>query len=157
MSFGRAFDLVIGHEGGLVDDPKDPGGITRFGISQRAYPGEDIPNLTLERAKQLYRRDYWDAIKGDQLPEPLGLCLFDFAVNSGVSQAIRTLQRMLDVTVDGVLGPATLGRALAMDRTVLVTWLQAERLLLLTKLPTFERFGRGWTRRVISTAIEACS
>jgi lysozyme family protein len=155
VSFNRAFELVIGHEGGYVDHPADPGGSTKFGISKRQYPNEDIPNLTLERAKQLYRRDYWDAIKGDQLPAPLALCLFDMAVNSGVSQAIRTLQRAVDVHVDGILGPGTLGKALSMQPGILVTYLQAERLLFLMKLPTFQTFGKGWTRRVISTAIES--
>jgi lysozyme family protein len=157
VSFERAFELVIGHEGGLVDDPKDPGGLTNFGISKRQYPAEDIANLTLDQARSIYKRDYWSAIKGDQLPPPLALCLFDLAVNSGVSAAIRMLQKTLDVPVDGILGPGTLGKALAMDIKTLVVRLQADRLLFLSQLPTFSRFGKGWTRRVISTAIEACA
>lgn len=155
MSFQRAFDMVISHEGGLVDDPDDPGGLTKFGISQRAYPGEDIRALTRQRAAELYRRDYWSALKGDQLPEPLGLCLFDMAVNSGVSQAVRTLQRAIDVPVDGILGPGTLGKALALPTPMLVAYFQAERVLFLATLPTFTKFGRGWARRVLTTAIEA--
>src|SRR5689334_6646940 len=119
--------MVIGHEGGLVDDPRDPGGLTRYGISKRAYPGEDIQNLTLERAKELYRRDYWAPIKGDELPNALGLCLFDMAVNSGPAQAIRTLQRAIDVPVDGIIGPGTLGKALGLPAEILVTYFQAER------------------------------
>lgn len=157
MSFDAAFDMVIGHEGGLVDNPADPGGLTKYGISQRAYPGEDIRNLTLERAKELYRRDYWTSIKGDQLPQALALCLFDMAVNAGVSQAVRTLQKAIDVPVDGILGPGTLGKALAMPEHILVAYMQAERILFLVSLPTFRDFGRGWTRRVVSTAIEACA
>lgn len=156
MSFQRAFDLVIGHEGGLVDDQDDPGGLTKFGISQRAYPGEDIRALTREMAGEIYRRDYWAAIKGDQLPEALALCLFDMAVNSGVSQAVRTLQRAIDVPVDGILGPGTLGKALSLPTEILVAYFQAERVLLLAGLSTFGKFGRGWTRRCFSTAIEAC-
>lgn len=157
MSFDTAFEIVIGHEGGLVDNPADPGGLTKFGISQRAYPGEDIRNLTLERAKDLYRSDYWTPIKGDQLPQALALCLFDMAVNAGVSQAVRTLQKAIDVPVDGILGPGTLGKALSLPEKILVPYMQAERILFLVSLPTFRDFGRGWTRRVISTAIEACA
>jgi lysozyme family protein len=157
VRFRRAFDMVIGHEGGLVDDPDDPGGLTQFGISQRAYPGEDIRGLTRERAGELYRRDYWAPIKGDQLPEALALCLFDMAVNSGVSQAVRTLQKAIDVPVDGILGPGTLGKALALPTEILVAYFQAERVLFLASLSTFNKFGRGWTRRAFSTAIEAVS
>lgn len=157
MSFEHAFDMVIGHEGGLTDNPADPGGLTKYGISQRAYPGEDIRNLTLARAQELYRRDYWDPIKGDQLPNELALCLFDMAVNSGVAQAVRTLQKAIDVPVDGILGPGTLGKAIGMHPTILVSNMQAERLLFMAKLPEFATFGRGWARRVISTAIEACA
>ena len=155
MSFDRAFETIVGHEGGLVDDPRDPGGLTKYGISQRAYPSEDIRNLTLERARELYRRDYWTPIKGDQLPEALSLCLFDMAVNSGPPQAVRTLQRAIDVPVDGILGPGTLGKALSLPTEILVAYFQAERVLFMSKLPEFAAFGRGWTRRVISTAIEA--
>lgn len=157
MSFERAFDMVIGHEGGLTDNPADPGGLTKYGISQRQYPGEDIRNLTMARAQELYRRDYWGPIKGDQLPNELALCLFDMAVNSGVAQAVRTLQKAIDVPVDGILGPGTLGKALSMQAEILVTYFQAERVLFMAKLPEFATFGRGWTRRVIETAIEACA
>jgi lysozyme family protein len=159
MSFDRAFTMVTDstHEGGLVDDPRDPGGLTKYGISQRAYPGEDIRNLTLERAKELYRRDYWSPIRGDQLPDALALCLFDMAVNSGPTQAVRTLQHAIDVPADGILGPGTLGKALSMPAVILVAYFQAERVLFMSKLPEFATFGRGWARRVISTAIEACA
>jgi lysozyme family protein len=156
LSFERAFDMVIGHEGGLVDHPDDPGKLTKFGISKRQYPDVDIANLTREDARLIYRRDYWDAIKGYQLPEALGLCLFDMAVNSGVSQAVRTLQRAIDVPVDGILGPGTLGKALSLPPPILVAYFQAERVVFLAGLPTWKTFGRGWTRRTFSTAIEAC-
>lgn len=157
MSFERAFEVIIAAEKGYVNDSRDAGGETKYGISKRSYPGEDIPNLTLERAKELYLRDYWRPIRGDQLPESLALCLFDMAVNSGVPQAVRTLQRAIDVPVDGILGPGTLGKALSLPTEILVSYFQAERVLFMSKLPEFPTFGRGWTRRVISTAIEACT
>lgn len=157
MSFERAISSILGHEGGYVNDPSDPGGETRFGISKRSYPSEDIKNLTRERAIELYRRDYWTPIKGDQLPPALALCLFDMAVNSGVAQSVRTLQKAIDVPVDGILGPGTLGKALSLPAPILVAYFQAERVLFMSKLPEFATFGRGWTRRVISTAIEAAA
>lgn len=155
MSFDRAFEHVIAVEGGLVEHPADPGGLTKYGISQRSYPGEDVRNLTLSRAKELYRRDFWDRVRGDELPPAVAICLFDYAVNSGVSQAIRTFQRCLGVVADGVFGPATLAAARAREPRSLVIDLQAERLLFLSRLVTWDDFGRGWTRRVISTALEA--
>lgn len=155
MSFDAAFKHIIEVEGGLVEHPNDPGGLTKYGISQRAYPGENIRELTLERAKEIYRRDYWSRIRGDELPAGVGLCLFDYAVNSGVSQAVRTLQRVLGVTIDGSFGPATLAAVMARPTRALIVDLQAERLLFLARLTTFDTFGRGWTRRILSTALEA--
>lgn len=154
-AFDRAFAAVIGHEGGYVNDPNDPGQETKFGISKRAYPKEDIAALTLERAKELYRADYWDRLKADELPEWIALPLFDFAVNSGVYTATRALQRALGVKADGELGPQTRAAITAADRHDLVVSLHTERLLYLALLPTFKAFGRGWTKRVILTAIEA--
>jgi lysozyme family protein len=155
MSFELAFEHVIGHEGGYVNDSRDPGGETKFGISKRAYPGEDIKNLTKERAFELYRADYWSRIRGDELPDGIALCLFDYAVNSGVSQAIRTLQRAVGTEVDGRFGPATMAALKARQPRSLIVDYQSERLLFLSRLTTFDTYGRGWTRRVISTALEA--
>ena len=78
--FERAFDLLMESEGGYSDDPADPGGETNFGISKRAYPKEDIRFLTLERAKEIYKRDYWDAIRADDLPYPINILIFDAAL-----------------------------------------------------------------------------
>lgn len=148
MSFERAFEQVIGHEGGYVDHPDDPGGATKFGISRRAYPGEDIASMTLDRARLLYRRDYWYPIRGDALPEAVAIQVFDAAVNHGVRQAVRMMQRALGVEDDGVIGPVTLiamGRA---DDHQFVARFNAERLLFYTDLPTWGAFGKGWARRV---------
>jgi lysozyme family protein len=155
MSFDLAFEHVINIEGGYVNDPHDPGGETRYGISKRAYPNVDIKQLTLAEAKEIYRRDYWSRIRGDELPAGIALCLFDYAVNSGLSQAIRTLQRSLGVTADGDFGPATMAALKARNARTLIVDFQAERMLFLTKLDTFSTYGRGWSRRVISTALEA--
>ncbi|HEU4600511.1 MAG TPA: glycosyl hydrolase 108 family protein [Steroidobacteraceae bacterium] len=154
-AFDEAFRVVIGHEGGLVDDPRDAGGLTKYGISQRQYPGEDIRNLTLERAKELYRRDYWARVRGDELPFPAALALFDYAVNSGVETAIRGAQKALNLKVDGILGPITFAAIDNAEPEDFVSALQAERLLYLARLTSWDTFGRGWARRIVKTAIEA--
>lgn len=152
-AFDRALALVLRHEGGLVDDPRDPGGLTNLGISQRAYPNVDIRSLDQAGAGAIYRRDYWDAIKADQLPEGLAICVFDAAVNMGVDRAIRLLQKACSVQVDGILGPNTLRAASRLPDAV--ARFSAERALAYTGIRNFDIYGRGWLRRTISTAMEA--
>jgi len=86
-NFDRAFQLVIGAEGGYVNDPSDAGGETKYGISKRAYPDTDIKSLTLDDAKEIYKQDYWNAVQGDDLPDRLDIVMFDCAVNQGVGAA----------------------------------------------------------------------
>jgi lysozyme family protein len=155
MDFDTAFQRVIGHEGGYVNDPRDPGGETKFGISKRAYPQESIGGLTLTRAKELYRRDYWGPAGCDAVPAGVRYALFDLAVNSGVTAAVKMLQRAAGVTDDGILGPRTIAAASSMPASRLVARLCAERLKLMTDLKNFDTFGRGWTRRVLSILQEA--
>ncbi|MFM1990200.1 MAG: hypothetical protein RJA99_3157 [Pseudomonadota bacterium] len=148
MDFNEAFDRVIGHEGGYVNDPRDPGGETKFGISKRAYPSEDIKNLTLERARQLYRRDYWDRGGIQNLPPFARFDVFDVAVNSGISAAVRMLQRAVGVADDGVVGPKTLAAVGYTRPEIFRARFAAERLDFYASLPTWPAFGRGWARRV---------
>lgn len=160
MSFGRAFDLLMLREGGFVDDPKDTGGVTKYGISLHAYPHlgyEGIKNLTREQARALYLQDYWSKIRGDDLPDGLALCVFDYAVNSGVGAAIRLLQQAVQVPVDGALGPITLAAMKRIPERELIEHFSTERLLLLTTMSGWPRFRRGWTRRVVGMAMEAVS
>jgi lysozyme family protein len=127
MTFDQAFNVVVGIEAGYVNDPNDPGGETKFGISKRAYPQLDIPNLTLDQAKAIYLRDYWHLCKCDELPMDLALAVFDCAVNQGVSTALK---------VHAAAG-------------TLIEF-QAERALRYAQLPTFSRYGRGWMRRLFT-------
>ena len=154
-TFATAVAAVLKREGGYSNDPRDPGGETNYGISKRAYPDLDIRTLTTEQAIAIYRRDYWDAVRGDEMPRPVAWCLFDQAVNRGVVAAIKALQRALGAKPDGVLGPATMAVIKQADTYELVEHLQAEAVLAYAALPTFATYGRGWVRRAIGTAMEA--
>ena len=94
-NYDEAVYLVLKHEGGYVNNPNDTGGETNFGISKRAYPDLNIAELSVETAQEIYKRDFWDKVKGDKLPEGLDLMVFDFAVNAGVSRASKVLQNCL--------------------------------------------------------------
>lgn len=146
--FDSAFEHIIGLEGGYVDDPRDPGGETKYGISKRAYPDVDIKALTLDQAKGIYHRDYWDAVKADQLPWPLSAYVFDSAVNQGVSVAILLLQKTLNVKADGILGQQTLGAVRKHDQQELASLYMAQRALRYTGTRNFDRFGLGWMKRL---------
>ena len=153
MSFDRAVEMVLAHEGGYVNDPRDPGGETRFGISKRAYPDVDILRLTEDEAKAIYRRDYWDKIRPDEIPEPIAICLFDAAVNMGRDKAVRLLQRACGVAQDGVMGGNTIAAA---NRLVdPVVRFSAERVIAYTGIRGFDTFGKGWLRRTVAVALEA--
>lgn len=155
MIFDAAFERLIGHEGGYVNDPRDPGGETKYGISKRAYPGEDIAGMTLERARELYRRDYWSPAGCDAVPDGVKFDLFDMAVNSGVKTAIRTLQRAVGTEPDGVLGPVTLQAIQSMHAARLVARFNGHRLQFMSSLSTWPAFGRGWANRIAKNLIEA--
>jgi len=155
MDFDTAFEKVVGHEGGISNHPDDPGGLTKYGISKRAYPNEDIAAMTLDHAKAIYHRDYWGPAGCDALPDGARYAHFDMAVNSGVKAAIKALQAAVGEVQDGILGPRTLMAAGSMPAPRLVARMCAERLRLMTALDTFNTFGRGWTRRVLSILQEA--
>ena len=158
MDFDASFERLIGHEGGYVNDPRDPGGETRYGVSKRAYPGEDIANLTLERAKEIYRRDYWGPAGCDAVPDGVKFDLFDMAVNSGVKASVKTLQRAAGLperACDGVLGPQTLQAVQAMNSARAVARFNGARLAFMADLSTWPAFGRGWAKRIASNLLEA--
>lgn len=191
-AFERAFAVVLGHEGGYTADPTDPGnwtsGVpgrgecrgTNWGISAASYPDLPIRALTPDQAKTIYRRDYWDRIRGDRLPPPLALLVFDAAVNCGVGRAARWLQGVLGVVQDGAVGEVTLaalarrtgrrdssagpGEALASptgkdfaaaEAFRLCAEFQAARLLYMTSLATWGRFGGGWAKRLCRLPFDA--
>lgn len=148
MNFDQAFERLIGHEGGYVADSRDPGGETKFGISKRAYPHLDIKALTLHDAKDIYRRDFWQRVRGDELPREFAFQALDAAVNHGIGNAVRWMQRAAGVADDGVIGPVTLAAVQRAQPADLVLRFNAERLRFYAKLTTFDAFGRGWVNRV---------
>ncbi|WP_377153367.1 glycoside hydrolase family 108 protein [Roseateles sp. UC29_93] len=146
--FDTLIDRVLGHEGGYVNHPEDPGGETKFGIAKRSYPGVDIKNLTRPQAIEIYRADFWNRVQGDKLPRAFVFQALDAAVNHGVENAVRWMQRAAKVADDGHIGPMTLAAIGRADTADLVLLFNAERQEFYTKLSTFDVFGRGWIRRV---------
>lgn len=155
MDFDNSFEKLIGNEGGYVLNPADPGGETKYGISKRSYPMEDIKNLTLERAKDIYRHDFWAPAGCDAVPEPIKFDLFDMAVNSGRFQAIKALQQAAGTKQDGLLGGATLMAIQSMSPDRILMRFNAARLLFMTSLYTWPTFGKGWTARIANNILTA--
>jgi len=152
MNFDQCFERLIGHEGGYSNHPNDPGGETMWGITKRVavengYTGP-MRELTREQAKSIYKRAYWDKAKADQYDGAISFQLFDAAVNHGITQAIKFLQRAVGTTADGIVGPKTLAAIAAMDVDDVLMRFNAERLQFYTDLSTWNTFGRGWARRV---------
>lgn len=153
--FDTYIERVLGHEGGYVNDPKDPGGETQWGISKRAYPTVNIRRLTREQAIEIYRADFWALVLGEQLPPAVAFQALDAAVNHGVERAKLWLQRAAGVAEDGRIGPVT-RRALAdADPADLLLRFMAARLDFYSRLSTFDRFGRGWVRRMAGNLLYA--
>lgn len=156
--FKESLTRVLVHEGGKVDDPQDPGGRTNKGVTQRVYSAwrknqglgvRDVYKMTDDECRSIYRAQYWDTIKGDDLPPGVDYVLFDGAVNSGCSQSVKWLQRALGVTADGQLGNVTLSKVKGVnDHDALVQAICDQRMTFLRHLKTFKRFGKGWTTRV---------
>jgi len=152
MSFDKAFSLTVGVEGGYVNDPADPGGETRYGISKRAHPDVDIKSLTLDQAKDIYLRDYWQPASCDRMPERIGHLVFDAAVHHGVRVAIKLLQRALRVADDGLIGTVTLGQIQASNTNETANLLMAERAIYLTTCSAWPTYKRGWLKRCFEIA-----
>ena len=155
-NFERAVTAVLKHEGGYVDHPKDPGGATNKGVTIATFrryvkpsgTKADLKALTVEQAKTVYRRQYWDAVHGAELPSGLDFAVFDFGVNSGPSRAVKTLQRLVGAAPDGKIGPVTLDAVRARGTLKLIKEYQDARLAFLKGLRTWGTFGKGWSRRV---------
>ena len=162
-NYDKCLELILHHEGGYVNHPKDPGGETNLGVTKRVYEEwggtKDMVDLTVEDVAPIYEKNYWGREKGDDLPSGLDLCVFDFAVNAGPGRAAKYLQSMIGTTVDGGIGPNTLKAVYNYVEEVglqgMIEEYQSGRISYYEQLSTFETFGRGWTRRVNETTEEA--
>lgn len=152
----QCFAFVLRSEGGYVNDPKDPGGMTNLGVTKRAwenYVGNEVDeetmrSLTPETVMPFYKARYWDVNKGDDLPSGVDYSVFDFAVNSGPSKAAKVLQTCVNVTSDGKIGPATLLAVQQVDPIDLLTKICDNRLAYLQSLPGWANYGNGWGKRI---------
>ena len=152
----KSLEVILHHEGGYVNHPKDPGGETNMGVTKRVYEDfggtKDMKELTKKDVEPIYKKNYWDRVKGDDLPEGLDLMIFDFAVNAGTGRAAKFIQRLVNTTVDGGIGPNTLGKikeyvvTYGIEETITSYALMRQNYY--ESLSTFDTFGRGWTRRV---------
>lgn len=159
QAFKWAAEFVLEAEGVMSDHADDPGGLTKFGISQRWHPGVDVASLTGEGALEIYRAEYWERAGCDVMPESLALMVFDGAVNQGTPDAVRWVQRALDLKADGIAGPVTRGVLVAhatapaaRRRDILVdvlSWRALEYAGQAIKSPaSYSVNARGWFRRL---------
>lgn len=161
-----ALRQVLVHEGGYVNHPADPGGATNQGVTQRVYDAyrtrkglkpQSVRGISPDEVATIYKRQYWDAVKGDDLPAGLDYAVFDYAVNSGPKQAILDLQRVLGVTADGIIGNVTLAAISDADAFAVIDDLCARRMAFLRRLKHWPTFGRGWSHRVADVAEAAAA
>lgn len=159
MSFEDAVAFVLDQEGGVSDHPADSGGFTRWGLSSKSYPDLNLATLSKEKAVEIYRRDFWTAVRGDELHPAVALVLFDWAVNSGVHAAVENLQAVLGgLKCDGILGRQTLAAIDKADRAKLIRSLLQARVadrLHQAGRPDQRVFLRGWISRVVACAVES--
>ena len=158
--FDKSFERVFKNEGGFQNDPKDRGnwtsgriGVgqllgTKYGISAMTYPTLDIRNLSYEAARAIYKRDWWDKLGMERYPQALQYQMFDAALNHGSGRANKMLQRAVGAMPDGIIGPNTRAKVAATDPNDLLLMFLSERLEFFTHVTTWDRFGKGWARRI---------
>ena len=157
MTFDEAFARLLGHEGGYSDHKSDPGGKTQFGITEavaraHGFTG-DMRTLTRDDAKRIYRADYWEPVRADELPQRVRYDVFDGAVNSGVKQSVKWLQQAVGATADGVIGPKTLAAINAQTPDRVAKRYNGHRLRFMKDLKNWPSFSRGWAERIASNLL----
>mgnify|MGYP003924232057 CR=1 FL=1 len=164
-NYNKCLETILHHEGGYVNHPKDPGGETNLGVTKRVYEEfggtKDMKDLTVEDVAPIYKKGYWDKMKGDELPNGLDLCVFDFGVNAGPGRSAKFLQTMIGTVADGGIGPNTLKKlGEYVEKNGIeqcIEDFQGARQDYYENLSTFATFGKGWTRRVDETTELAMS
>ena len=164
-NYDKCLETILHHEGGYVNHPKDPGGETNLGVTKRVYlehgGQKDMKDLLVEDVAPIYKKGYWDKMKGDELPNGLDLCVFDFGVNAGPGRSAKFLQTMIGTVADGGIGPNTLKKlGEYVEKHGIgqcIEDFQGARQTYYENLSTFATFGKGWTRRVDETTELAVS
>jgi lysozyme family protein len=159
----KSFELMLKSEGGYVNNPADPGGMTNLGVTKatwenwvgRASDEAEMRGLTPEKVEPLYKKKYWDAVRGDELPAGISYLCFDFAVNAGAGRSIKTLQTAVGVTPDGGFGPMTMAAVQAVDPVDLIERFSQAKEDFYRSLTTFATFGKGWLNRVADVKVKA--
>ena len=156
QNFEASLDFLLKSEGGFVNDPKDPGGMTNLGVTSKVWSEfkgrptseKEMRSLDKDDVTPLYEKKYWDACKCDDLPSGIDYLVFDFAVNAGPGRAIKTLQKAIGVPEDGDIGPVTLQNVDVMNKNELISRFSTAKIEYYEELPTFQEFGKGWLERV---------
>jgi len=164
-NWDNAFKLMLKSEGGYVNNPADPGGMTNLGVTKATWENwvgresdeAEMRGLTPEKVEPLYKKKYFDAVRGDELPAGLDYLMFDFAVNAGAGRAIKTLQTAVGVTPDGGFGPMTMAAVQAVDPVELIEKFSQAKEDFYRSLTTFSTFGKGWLNRVADVKQHATS
>ena len=163
MNFDQCMSMLLAHEGGYVNHPSDPGGMTNLGVTKRTYDeyhGTDIDEegmrqLTKADVEPIYRRNYWNRCRCQDLPSGIDWAVFDLSVNSGTGRAARLLQRAVETTEDGSIGPLTLMMVKKHEVANIINRIAVYREEFYRSLSTFDTFGRGWLRRNDETREQA--
>ena len=164
-NWGNAFKMMLASEGGYVNHPSDPGGMTNLGVTKRVWEEwvgresneKEMRSLTPEMVEPLYKRKFWDACKCDDLPSGIDYLVFDFAVNAGVGRSAKILQTAVGATPDGGIGPMTLASVNAIPEAELIEKFSQAKEDFYRSLNTLETFGKGWLNRVAAVKVKATS
>ena len=162
-NWDNSFKLMLKSEGGFVNHPSDPGGMTNLGVTKATWENwvgresdeAEMRGLIPEKVEPLYKKKDWDAVRGDELPMGLDYLMFDFAVNAGAGRAIKTLQTAVGVTPDGGFGPMTMAAVQAVDPNDLIERFSQAKEDFYRSLTTFATFGKGWLNRVADVKVKA--
>tara|TARA_Y100000385_G_scaffold28457_1_gene26884 strand:+ start:285 stop:770 length:486 start_codon:yes stop_codon:yes gene_type:complete len=155
--------MLLEHEGGYVNDSRDSGGMTNLGVTKRVYDKwidresteQEMRDLTPEDVAPIYKKNYWDRVKGDSLPSGLDWACFDWAVNSGSGRPAKAVQRAVGATVDGAIGKQTVGLIMEKDPEFIIDYVYTVRKSFYESLDDYKHFGRGWSRRNKETLRQA--
>ena len=164
-NFDKCLEMLLHHEGGYVNHPSDPGGMTNLGVTKRVYDEwigresteQEMRDLTPEDVAPIYRKNYWSRLRLDDVGSGIDWALFDFCVNSGPSRPAKALQRAVGAVADGAVGPKTLQLVAEKDPEFVIDYIYTVRQAFYESLRTFDTFGRGWTRRNKETLEQALS